>query len=409
MRLYFTKLGQILLFFTSFIVLADDISQIKNEDIHNRISRIETKIDNIVKFDYDPFIRDKISSYIALQETNRDSLIRLQSKIDSIEKSLRSPNSEFKELNDKVNHDVELIKADLYRILNSTKDLHQQQLNSILAVSNSSLSGALKSAQDADTRTSNIFSILSITGTILAIGATLGAVYLSLFLKNISTTVGKAERVKEDLDESYKELTKKVNNEIIELRLLRKEILLLHKLIDLKSNYSLYKQRFSQKGKSTDNVKKQINDKLLPLLSGYEKLKIRWEKVKDQRTIDYENFIQEIDNNLSYCNAIQGMIFYREGEHKKAYSSFVIAQEFNSSMSTDRIYNLGCLASIMYKKYKEQHYLDITIKCYIDLSLYKGELIIFLDDRDVIPIVSDIHDELKKRKLENLIMPILSK
>lgn len=290
--------------------------------------------------------------------------------------------------------DIEIKLADIEKV-------SKQALSAIKDSSEAAIEAAKTSAESSNNNFTTFLSIIQTWGIIFTAFATLFAVLIGFWIKNISV---RAKKLKDATDNLENETLPKLDAQISKYERLKKELYYLNKMADLRENYNTYKTRRRNKERDPAPYEKLVKEALNKLLTGYSDL----EQARENGELDSidEKIIQETRSNLSYCYSVAGIIEYNHDNFERAYDNFSTAVKFNDVKIPDRFYNLACVASKMYQKVALPEYLDVILSNYIKLSEFYGETRHLVGDEDIKPIHEIINKKLRERELEHLIVPI---
>lgn len=117
--------------------------------------------------------------------------------------------------------------------------------------------------------------------------------------------------------------------------------------------------------------------------------------------------LYEVEDNLSYCYAVKGVLIYNRGEKLAAANLFEKAYIHNVSGLTSRIFNFGCASALRYAKNKKEVDLNRVVECFVELAQYSEERERFVNDDDVkySGVKSAMDKILRARGQESLIVP----
>mgnify|MGYP000200146537 CR=1 FL=1 len=368
-----------LLLISLFIFFPNSGNAQSTGDIDTLDERIK-KLENLVHSDpfiYDLALRERIDKSISKQE-NLDKMIDiLRNELDKISDSVQDIN---KNKGVEIDRKLADIKAEFLYIFEIAKSLQQENAQSIKDTNKAAIDAASKSAENANKRFENFINSLIVIATLLTI---VSGVFGYLFVKSYS-------KVKES-KELYSSMKMSLDSELESLTVIKRELMTLHKMLDLRENFKSYKAR----GYKAEYLQEVVYNEAKELLKELD-------DIQSEHKNGYE---KEIEANISYSAALLGVVSYHKQKHLDAYQYFIRAEQTNRHNHSDRIFNLGCLAAKLYQETANNEYLSKVIDNYIKLFKYNGEAILFREDRDIKPIIDDIDKELKERGLDKYILP----
>jgi len=361
--------------------------------LEERIQRIEALISEPNPLAHDIKLREKIERTIEAQKAIEKHLEKIDNDYLQTNRYIRENTESVtsNELDQMLDTKTANIRSEFISLLSFIKQQQQENITAFVASSDKALSGAQSSAEHANNRLKDFIDLIMMIGIII----TLFSGVIGFFAYK---TFNRAKQAKDTAEN----IQKKIINEFNQLEMLKDEIKHLQKLIDLKEAYKVYKERKS-KSKPCGQIVKYVRTKTQQLIDGYSDLEIRWASQQDSR--DRKDFLSELHSNQSYCYSLHGILEYYDKNYDKAFEYFKISSSKNTAGMTDRIYNLGCTASLLFQKTRAAHYLAIVIECYIALSDHISEARNFVADLDVKPIKAEIDNELRKLGKQNLITP----
>lgn len=379
------------------IVIAQDIGS-DIADLNKRVGNIEETLEGTEYHQYDPYLIGKMKVYVALQEENQKKIDSMSERIESLVKRLNELSDIQSELSFSMNADIKSIRQDLLSSLSDVKKLHSEQINVLERSNNSYLKSAQEAAESADKRLENFLSTMTVVAGFASVLLLIFGAYAGFKIKR---TADDAKTAK-DLGESSKKLQSELKSELDHLLALRSEVYCIHKLVDVKHTFSVFKAKFGKK--DTVALEQYLHSKNEELVSRFDSVITQWKNIQEQTNESKQEFILEAKNNQSYCHAVKGIIYYRKGMFDKSYESFLSSRHLNTAKLPDRLFNLGCLASKLFNNTGLNHYFDTLMDCYLELAESQGQLKDFVNDEDVELSLKEINKELIFRGLAHLIL-----
>lgn len=340
---------------------------------------------------HDIGLRRELERSITQQENINSHITRLDSDIKELQKAVEqfSPYISTEQINSILDQKIKDIRAEIWSIMDLAKKQHTENISAFIATSDKTLANAAGSA-DSASRTLDIF--VFFVGFVMTFLAAVGGV-IAFIVYKAGKTVAEVKAVTSD-----------IQNERSKLELLKQEMMLMHKFVDLKDAYRLYVTMHRKR--DVDHLKSYLYKKINYLETGYRDLRDLWNK--QSFIAEKEVFLSEVRDNLSFCYAVKGVLEYNNGEKLEAAKWFEQAYLNNESGFTDRIRNFGSASAIRYAKTQEQCDLDKIVKCYVELAHYTGERERFVADDDISEckgLKIKIDEELRNRGQEALIVP----
>ena len=332
-----------------------------NENLINRIETLESKL-NSNAFSYDINLRAKVAESLSQQKLFLVQLERYEERLLFIEKEFFSISKKCCEKKSSKEFEEELKRLEkdykeLYRI---SEEANKNSLNAITT----SNSNTVESIKTSLSTTSNIIywvlGIFSALLTFASVAATIYGIYSNKKLNNISRTSEGAKSISTEAVENankIKELYNSIKEEIAQnidgMTLMHTDITLIHQYMDFKENYArLVEHNFDTKFEAERLV--VDGKKLLTSLQDYYK----------------QHESDETLANISYVASLIGVTLHCTTQYEEALEYFELSIETNIKKRADRLYNLVCCASQLFRKSNCQdlRYLNMVVSGFEQLA-----------------------------------------
>jgi len=363
------------------------------KSVEERIGALEKVINPPNPLAHDIGLRRELEKSITQQEHINEHIDKINGNIEELEGTIKNQQSSIAsgQFNKTLDKKLTEIRKEFLSLLDLTKKQNTENLNAFVASSDKALASATSSA-DSTTHTLNAFVqfVQIVLGLLTLLGTFIGFLVYKSF-----NTLKEARKISERIKNT-------IGDELNQLQLLKKEIKLLHKFVDLKDSYRMY--RTLHKKREIEHLKCYLHQKVRDLITGYRDLEHLWKN--EDINGNKKEFLNELYDNLSYCYAVKGVLEYNEGDKLESSKWFELAYHNNVNSFTDRIHNFGCASAFRYAKTHEQSHLDKVVDCYIELAQFSGERERFVEDDDIeLKLKAEIDRELRSRKQESLIVP----
>ncbi|RUO69696.1 hypothetical protein [Idiomarina ramblicola] len=326
------------------------------------------------------------------------SLDTVESQLQTVSQEVSSIKSELlanggyiseEETREIVDNELDELSNRMATLIGHVKNIHSENLRVLTHSSDQAVNSAASSASSSRESLESFVSFVQIV---------LG--FIGLIIGVIAYFIYKARKTVEETHD----ISSRVISEVNRLNLLKEEIRLLHKLIDLKDAYRQYIEGKGKNNLDVEQKKRHLNNLSGSLIHGYKDMKSLWEKQDSSE--DKTEFLDELTENLSYCCSVKGVIKYNEGDKRGAADCFELAYINNRYNFRDRIHNYGCAKAFTYTQFRNKDDLGKVVDCYVELAQFAGAREHFLKDDDLDGLKSEIDCELKKREQEMLVVAV---
>lgn len=380
----------ILIILLSFTAIASD----NQLELEARIVKLE-KLIHSDPFIYDIELRRKIERSLVQQEEFTRRIPEIEKKLsklkDQFDNRQHTPFSD--DIDKKIDDKVSDLEAEFSMLLEATTTLHKESLSTMNIASNKTFQSASTAANQANKRFDQYLVVQSVILAIVGIVISVIAWFIHKKINHIDRTSDRSKKHLNNARTIYIKHKNEIADEKESLIILKREILSLHKMLDVRENYSTLQIKGFNEKPFLIKVKQQALSLLTELL--------------DIKKLPGNGYEKELKANISYCSAILGIMSFREGEFYDAHEYFVQAEVTNVHDHIDRVYNLACAASKIFQKTNKlkAEYLVEVVDCYIKLSSHIGQTRKLMKDPDIVAIENDIKQGLRQRGVAILITP----